>query len=273
MAARAASDPPASAREAEVGEPVPPSPAGATPSPPAARTAQAGPPPAGRLTVRQWAALAAASGGLFALLTLDVERGGLVARLDARVSAWVLASLSEPVREAWFEIGASAPGGWPFVHVLTAVLGVLIGLRRPLWGGVYVGAVLATNAFTHALKEWTARARPDPGFTESFSFPSGHSSAATTAYLLAALLLVRVYDRPRAWANGAIAIATAVILGTGLGRVLAGVHYPGDVLGGYLLGLFVTSCILLAWKVRVTRVRREHHEHLPGQEAVGTGAT
>ena len=74
-------------------------------------------------------------------------------------------------------------------------------------------------------------AEPDP-----YSFPSGH----TTAAFAAGMTWVRTL--PRKWMRG-LAVGMAVCMG--LSRLYVGVHYPGDVLGGALVGS------LCAWAARI----------------------
>ena len=90
------------------------------------------------------------------------------------------------------------------------------------------------------LKNTLKRPRPQnsiPGLrcltnaSNQFSFPSGHSSRA---FLLATVLAV-VY-------GGATSAMYLWAAGVGLSRVLLGVHYPGDVLAGALIG----SCTALS---------------------------
>ena len=70
-----------------------------------------------------------------------------------------------------------------------------------------------------------------------FSFPSGHAGTALVTYgsFLMALWPSLKTSRQRWVACGA---AGAVTLATGFGRVYLGVHWPTDVLGGYLLAAF-----------------------------------
>ena len=92
-------------------------------------------------------------------------------------------------------------------------------------------------------KDWFGRVRPDPlGHVvpvESFAFPSGHAANATLTFLCLALLLTRRSDLRAAaiW----IAVWLAILIGTS--RVVLGVHWPSDVVGGWAFGLFWT----LAW--------------------------
>lgn len=64
-----------------------------------------------------------------------------------------------------------------------------------------------------------------------YAYPSGHAGAAVMAYWPLAAVL---------WSNArlrrpAVVAAALISLGSGLGRIYLGVHWPTDVLGGYLL--------------------------------------
>jgi undecaprenyl-diphosphatase len=81
---------------------------------------------------------------------------------------------------------------------------------------------------------WVARSH-DP------SFPSDHASAA-----FGIAFAVLMFDR----LAGSLFVAAAALVS--LGRVLVGVHYPGDILAGMLVGL---ACALLAVKVAAPLLR------------------
>lgn len=90
------------------------------------------------------------------------------------------------------------------------------------------------GATSSILKQLFARARPDvvPHLDtfSNLSFPSGHATNAMAILLLAALL---VPARNRGvWLAAALSGAFAV----GLSRTLLGVHWPSDVLAGWLWG-------------------------------------
>ncbi|GAB2729668.1 phosphatase PAP2 family protein [Streptomyces bullii] len=105
-----------------------------------------------------------------------------------------------------------------------------------------------------SLKVVVGRSRPvfpDPVDSAHYAaFPSGH---AMTAMVVCGLLLWLLHRRGvgRALWNTALVVAVISVAGVGLTRVWLGVHWPTDVLGGWLLGALV---VVLA--VRVHQLRR-----------------
>jgi membrane-associated phospholipid phosphatase len=84
------------------------------------------------------------------------------------------------------------------------------------------------------------------------SFPSGHTAAATCLYGAIAVLVV-AYGARRGWRILAIAIAVVLPVAVALARLYRGMHYPTDVIGGFVLGvswLFFTSRVLLITLIR-----------------------
>lgn len=74
---------------------------------------------------------------------------------------------------------------------------------------------------------------------QGYSFPSGHSTNAVTAF---GSLAVHLRKR---WAT---VIAVAIPLLTGFSRFVVGAHYPTDVLGGWLLGVIIVLLVPLLQK-------------------------
>ena len=92
---------------------------------------------------------------------------------------------------------------------------------------------------TTVLKSVFERARPevfDSGYHASFySFPSGHATVAVGFYGMLTLILAY---RMRGKARWAVAVSgILVVLLLGFSRLYLGVHYPTDVLAGYLAAL------------------------------------
>lgn len=103
-----------------------------------------------------------------------------------------------------------------------------------------------------AAKEWAAMPRPDPapGIARIYEatgpgFPSGHAQGSMTFWGWLAL------EYPRPWF---VAVAMLMILGVSISRLYLGVHFPGDVLGGWALGLAVVLVGALVM-ARTTRQR------------------
>ncbi len=134
---------------------------------------------------------------------------------------------------------ASLFGTAPLVAVITAVVGASLARERR-WPDIallivaVVGAVLLSPLTKHLV----SRARPTAFFRTSatgYSFPSGHTLNVTCLALALGFILWRL-----SW-HRAVKIAWTLALVVyiacvGASRVVLGVHYPTDVLGGFLLG-------------------------------------
>lgn len=101
--------------------------------------------------------------------------------------------------------------------------------------------LLGESASVQFVKSEIHRVRPDAlpfiGTLHSFSFPSGHATAAMA--LFGFIAIVWVYRlRARRTQAAVIAIMALLILGIGLSRIVLAAHYFSDVLAGYVLGAF-----------------------------------
>jgi membrane-associated phospholipid phosphatase len=75
---------------------------------------------------------------------------------------------------------------------------------------------------------------------QRYSYPSGHAGSVLVAY---AAITIYAWGVPVA-RRITLVIAAILISGIGFGRVYLGVHWPSDVLAGYLLG---AMWLALAW--------------------------
>lgn len=104
-------------------------------------------------------------------------------------------------------------------------------------------AVLGARIGVEIIKAVVDRARPSleahPVVVHSQSFPSGHAGNSMATFLALALFVA-----PERWRRPSVAVAVIAALAMGTTRPMLGVHWPSDVLAGWLLG---SAAALLAW--------------------------
>ena len=109
------------------------------------------------------------------------------------------------------------------------------GHRHLPWALIAIVAI--GRGLSEAQKYWVARVRPDlePHLVvvRTSSFPSGHAASSMIFYLALALALTAKTRWQRPAAAGAILLSLAI----GTSRVMLGVHWPSDVIGGWAFGL------------------------------------
>ena len=122
--------------------------------------------------------------------------------------------------------------------------GLLIVWREWRNAVLLLAITLSGRLLVSLQKDWTDRIRPDAQGhlvpVDTLAFPSGHAANATMVWLCLALLL------PRGPRGRAVAIWAAVWLALAIGasRVMLGVHWPSDVIGGWAFGLLWTLLLL-----------------------------
>jgi undecaprenyl-diphosphatase len=123
---------------------------------------------------------------------------------------------------------------------VTGLAVVALAIRRRWRLALYllvVGAGVLT--LDPVLKELVGRLRPVVGhpiaFGQGDSFPSGHSLGSIVCY--GALFLVFLPATRGVWRRVFAAVIGTLIVAIGISRLLLGVHYISDVLGGWALGI------------------------------------
>lgn len=177
-----------------------------------------------------------------------------LASIDDTLVLWVTDHRSAPLNDPMVWLGDLDRLG-----AVWAVLGIAIGLWRGLGvvravglGALAALVTFAADAASFAVKEHVDRPRPfeahpriDPLYVvHSSSFPAGH---AATSFAGATVL---TYFAPRA-GPALFGLAAAI----GISRVYVGVHYPGDVLAGAVLGVAVglvaVACVRLVSRMEI----------------------
>ncbi|WP_024892200.1 phosphatase PAP2 family protein [Luteimonas huabeiensis] len=211
------------------------------------------------------AALLRRHGGALTLLFL-----GLLAPL------WVFAELADEVHEAeaipfdepvLLFAQAMAHDGFDRVFLFFSKIGyawgvvpasvglalALLVLRR-FREGVFAGVALGGSGLLNMLaKRGFARERPSLWESiapeSTYSFPSGHAMGSASLALVLVLL-----SWPTRWRWPVLAAMAVFVPMVGLSRVYLGVHYPSDILAGWMASsLWVTGVYL--WIYRGARHR------------------
>ena len=201
------------------------------------------------------------------LLSLGLATGSLV------LFAWIAGNLSRasvrnfdfavrgkvhafalPALTQWM-IWISFVGGNGLVIAAIAALVVFAVFRwrrAALWLVISLAGTLILDL---TLKYSFDRLRPAPFFVplpRTPSFPSGHALFSFCFYgVLAGLLAGRIRSlrlRILIWTLAALLVAAI-----GLSRIYLGVHYPSDVIAGYLTGTLWVSTMIALDRVRKRR--------------------
>ncbi|MEU1151034.1 phosphatase PAP2 family protein [Streptomyces sp. NPDC005863] len=137
------------------------------------------------------------------------------------------------------------------MRALVAVAVIWLALRGAWWLALWItGACAAGSALQQGLKAAVDRPRPswpDPVDSAHFAaFPSGHSMTAMVVCGLLLWLLRTHGAGPVLWRT-ALTLAVISVAGVGLTRIWLGVHWPSDVLGGWLLGALTVAVAIATY--------------------------
>jgi undecaprenyl-diphosphatase len=201
---------------------------------------------------RHWLYLALGCGVAFAALTMPILKG------QNPPGDWALAELALGARSAfWTSVmqtitffGSSAVGLG--LSVGAAAMLLVRDRRLTREACLPLVAMVGSAPVNFWLRAVVGRLRP--GVThiphrmpelwhpfQRWSYPSGHAMTATICYGVLVYLLARTYPRTRRWALALFAFGLGIL---GFSRVYLGIHWPTDVLAGYLVGgAWLSLCI------------------------------
>jgi undecaprenyl-diphosphatase len=163
---------------------------------------------------------------------------GLSDPLDDAVISVVRADAARPAL-GFLRPLTEAGSTWAVTGVAVALMGSMILLGLP-WTGLAAGfTILAASLLNTMAKSLVARARPEllePIVVErGFSFPSGHAALGMVTWGIVAVVVARS-RLPRALRATLVLGLGALVALIGISRIYLGVHYPTDVLAGWVAG-------------------------------------
>lgn len=164
----------------------------------------------------------------------------------------ILRTLNSHANSFWdaFFVIATQLGGVGAILAIASGLITLLALRQKSKAAVTIGMSVAGAAILNVgLKLLFERSRPSLWeqlvVETSFSFPSGH--AMISAALSLAIILI-------CWETGSrwyiVVLASVYILVIGFSRLYLGVHYPTDVMAGWLVSGAWVSVVAMALQSR-----------------------
>ena len=180
---------------------------------------------------------------LFLLISRQVLHGHMLAGVDT----YVFHAL-ENLRTPWVDNAAvfiTQFGNKPLLAMVVAGGCAWLFWKRYTkaawhWLAVYAFAGL----LTWVLKVTVQVERPG-GITDSYSFPSAHTSMSLVVYGFLALMIARELPQPRRWLP--YTLTGLVVIAIALSRLYLGVHWFSDVLAGLTLGIFWVALIGIAY--------------------------
>jgi undecaprenyl-diphosphatase len=199
----------------------------------------------------------------FSTLLFAVVAKGPIVRLDGRVAD----DLNGWVRNRYWAVhvlrGISFLGGPPMLDAIVAVAAIVMWRRgRPRLVAFLIVAPLGGGIVDSLVKLAVARPRPivhhPVASAVGKSFPSGHAMSSTVTY--GAMLVVFLPLVAPAFRRAALVLVVVLVLAIGASRLLLGVHFVSDVVGGYVLGVAWLAGAVAAfetWRVDEGRRRSE----------------
>ncbi len=158
-------------------------------------------------------------------------------------------SMASPLITSFF-IGVSflgSPGFLIGVGVIVISLFFYFGWRRA--AVLFLVTMAGEVILNLILKNNYARPRPEPFFDyalpSSFSFPSGHALGSFCFYGILAWIISSRLENLAA-KRSLRAAAAVLVFFIGVSRIYLGVHYPTDVLAGFVTGLIWTLSVIIS---------------------------
>lgn len=195
----------------------------------------------------------------FAALADEVMEGGTQA-FDDSVLLWM--NSHESPWLTGLALDVTALGAGTVVWLVAIIASVFLWSTRHRWSAALLWvSILGSGLINASMKLIFERPRPQlfpwrVPYAGLSSFPSGHSMTSMVCYATLAYLIIRLEPTPFL-RRFTLAVAALIVVSIGLSRMYLGVHYPTDVLAGFMTGLaWAAFCALGLEAVRYFRHRK-----------------
>lgn len=200
---------------------------------------------------------------VFVALADSVREQDWVLRGDRAVQAWSLRHHDGLLASVARVVTRFGDGWVVIVVVVTAVS--LLWRRRTRSEALVLAASSAGSAILVAVaKSDVGRQRPPSSQAVvgavGFAFPSGHAAQGVACYLVVGLLIAGRSSRRLVRVVGVVAGAVVAVL-VGLSRVVLGVHWLSDVVGGWCVAIGWLAAVLIIRRLIMTSSWRRRHQH------------
>lgn len=135
--------------------------------------------------------------------------------------------------------------------IILGVILLIILPKKEKWQ--MTTSILSTAGINYIIKNIIQRPRPNhlrlikQG---GYSYPSGHTMISIAVYgLLLYYIQTKVENKTEKWIISII-LGTIILL-IGISRIYVGVHYPSDIIGGYILSLIIQWIIINVFNKQV----------------------
>ena len=197
---------------------------------------------------------------VFLEVLIEVASGGPTVGADRRIINLV-ATLRTPTLDIVMVYITFLGNGQTIVVLAAVAIGTALLARRYAAAALILLSLLGSSLSFTVIKLLVARPRPVLEAARiiqgGLSFPSGHAAVSAAFYGTVAYLLARSAKHDAAKIVVGLGAALLAFL-IGLSRIYLGVHYPSDVVAGWIAGLFWLVLVTVAAHVWFQRFPMEH---------------
>lgn len=202
--------------------------------------------------LHHWLAIGMTTGIVFVILAaLVASQSPFVTGFDHFISESIQANRTA-LKTHFFLVITSLGNPLPHIGFILLLVTWLVYRKYYRYLSFATLSILLGTLGNQGIKLLLTRSRPLHKLISigGYSFPSGHSTASAVFFgTLIVISFFLIKNQTKRWLFDSIATLLALLIG--ISRIYLNVHYPTDVLGGFLLGITIVS--LSAYLILPTR--------------------